>query len=85
MSRSIFDIETVMQQLEVISEQDEDRYSDVPGWSGEIMSWSPDAVLIVFDDSRKEMIWLPVSQLRRSEDGQSIYATNWILEKKGLA
>ncbi len=82
MPRDIFTVPEIMAKLCVISDREESRYSDVPGWQGEVMSWTEAAVLFRFLDNSEE--WLPYSHLRKAEDGRSIYASLWILEQKGL-
>lgn len=82
MARSIFGIQEIMDRMEVISEEEENRYSEIPGWDGEIMSWTDAAVLIY--RSGEADVWMPISQLRKSGDGGDVYASNWIIEQKVL-
>jgi hypothetical protein len=48
------------------------------------MSWTDKAVLLVFGEHADAMRWVPRGQLRKSEDGQSIYASDWILDRLGM-
>lgn len=74
--RSIFSIPSVIEKIEVLEVEDEDMYSDIPNWDGRIEQWTELAVLIGKD-------WFPISQLRKDEDFDIIYASFWILEQKG--
>lgn len=81
--RSIFGWKNIMNDIKEISEREEDDYSDIPGFEGMVtMAPTEKAVCLVI---KGEGVWFPYSQLRKAEDGQSIYASNWILEQKDLA
>jgi hypothetical protein len=77
MSRDIFTIPELMEQIEVLEVEDEDLYSDIPGFEGRIEQWTDKAILV-------KRNWFPISQLRKSEDNDAIYASLWILEQKGF-
>lgn len=77
MSRDIYTIPELMAQIEIIDSEDEDLYSDIPGFKGRIEQWTDKAILI-------KKNWFPISQLRKSEDCDEIYASLWILEQKGF-
>jgi hypothetical protein len=76
MSRDIFTIPDLVEQIETLDPGDEDLYSDIPGFEGRIEKWTDKAILI-------KRVWFPISQLRKSEDGDEIFASLWILEQKG--
>lgn len=86
--RDIFHTPEVMDMLKVITPFEEAKYSDIPSWDGWIENWTTSAVLLHLNMDpprvKQNQYWFPISQLRKAEDGQSIYATIWILEKKGL-
>lgn len=87
MARDIFTIPDVMDKMVVIRIHEEGRYSDIRKWSGEIEEWTEKAVLLRLDISDQppaRQRWIPFSHLRKAADGQSIYASIWILDKKGL-
>jgi hypothetical protein len=86
MSRSIYAENEIMDKIATITESEENRFSDVPGWDGDILASSPASILIECSNKGHPVTetWMPLSQLRKSEDKQSIYASNWILEKKNL-
>jgi len=73
--------EDAIDLLEVITEREERKYSDIPGFDGDIEASTEKALCLVCNGKE---VWFPHSQLRKAEDGQSIYASNWILEQKGL-
>ena len=74
--RSIYSVPSLMLKIEVMEIEDEDIYSEIPDWDGQIEQWTDLAVLI-----GKE--WFPISQLRKTEDDDAIYASLWILDRKG--
>ena len=76
MARSIYSVPSVMEKIEVMEIEDEDIYSEIPNWDGRIEQWTDLAVLIGKD-------WFPISQLKKSEDDDAIYASLWILDRKG--
>jgi len=85
--REIYGISDLMMKIAVIQSFEESKYSDVPKWDGMIDSWTDNAALFHFARSPQRparMNWFPLSQLRRTEDGLSIYASSWILDKKGF-
>lgn len=85
--RIIYEVDDIMQHIAIIQEHEEGKYSDIPRWNGWIESWTDKAVLLHIEEpgrTRQNQHWVPYSQLRKAEDGQSIYATLWILNKKGL-
>ena len=87
MARQIWTNKELLNSIKVIQESEEDNYSEVPGWEGEYMATTPDAILLYIPSHRgrpvKE-VWFPKSQLRLSEDRLSMYAANWLIEAKGL-
>jgi hypothetical protein len=86
MTRTIFEFPEVMRAIALIAETEEGKFSEVAGWDGSIRSHSDKAVLAYIEPKgqKPEQIWLPLSQLRKTEDGYSIYASDWILAQKGL-
>lgn len=84
--RDIFTITELMFRIRVIQAYEEDKYSEVPKWDNLIDSWTDSAVLLHFDKINRPARhnWFPTSQLRKTEDNFSIYASNWILDKKGF-
>jgi hypothetical protein len=76
--REIFKTKAVLEEIKEISEKEEDDYSDIPGFYGEIDNFTDRAVQLKIG---QDYTWFPYSQLRKAEDGQSIYASTW---KKGL-
>lgn len=71
----------VMGKIRVMLEIEEDLYSDIPRWNGTYIHSTESAVLMQIGDKQ---VWLPFSQLRKTDDGLTIYATNWIIDEKGL-
>lgn len=69
-----------------IAQPFDDKYTSIPRWTGWIESWTVSAVLLSFEGDRRpsRLNWFPISQLRRSEDGSTLYASYWILNKKGI-
>lgn len=86
MPRDIYTVPEVMLTLQVIRDAEEDGYSDIPGWDGTVLGWSDKAIKIRAGNKGEPLreVWLPVSQLRKAGDGQSVYASVWILDQKGL-
>ena len=85
MAFDIFKTPHVMRAIATISEQEENRYSDIPGWEGMTgFDTAKGVFLVITKDARTQEIFFPYSQMRKAEDEQSIYASNWILEQKGL-
>jgi hypothetical protein len=84
MARSIFDVQEIMSQMEVISEKEENRFSEIPHWDGSVVSWTDKAVLIAQPSRSSALNWIPMSQLRKSEDNLSVYASFWIIEERKL-
>lgn len=84
MLRDITHVQEVMAKIAVIQEHEESRYSDIPKWDGWIENYTDHAVLLKLDRQSGRNDWFPYSQLRKTEDGKSIYASYWILEQKGL-
>ena len=84
--RDIFSVTELIAKLRVIGSYEEDKFSDVPKWDGNVLSWTDRAVLFSFPgtDRPSRENWFPLSTLRKAEDEQSIYASKWILDKKGL-
>lgn len=82
MAREIYTNHELMERIAVISAAEEDRYSDIPNWDGGYLaeSRSGAAVLLYFRDGRQD--WFPISQLRRTEDKLSLYASYWVLDKR---
>lgn len=87
MAREVWTNARILNSLKTILPSEGDKYSDIPGWEGEYMS-STDAAILLYIPARRGKpsaeIWFPMSQLRIAEDKQSIYASQWILEQKGL-
>lgn len=79
---SLFDVKLILDAIGVISEREENSYSDIPGFTGQMIEWTDRGILLLMEDGSQ--IWFPISQLRKADDEQSIYASNWILEQKGL-
>lgn len=71
----------LLERLQVISDREEDRYSDIPGFGEDVVELRDTSVKLDLGDRK---VWFPLSQLRKAEDDQSIYASKWILEQKGL-
>lgn len=85
MSRSIFTWPIVLSDIAVITEQEESRYSDIPGCEGLCEGFTAAAILLVLMiNDRRQDVWFPFSQLRKAKDGQSVYASDWILAQKNL-
>lgn len=84
--REIYRVSDVMAQIAVIRSFEENKYSDVPRWDGFVSSWTPKAVLLHFTQINRpsRMNWFPYSTLRKTEDDLSVYASIWILGKKGF-
>jgi hypothetical protein len=81
-TRDIFEWKEVLNQIQIISDREEDSYSDIPGWDGQVAYMPTDkAVCLVIKGTN---VWFPFSQLRKAEDNASIYASLWILEQKDL-
>lgn len=80
-----FHVPAIMEKIKIIRDNEESLYSDIPEWNEQIAGWTDAAMLLIFPGraTRREH-WMPYSQLRKSEDGLSVYASNWILEQKGL-
>jgi len=72
---------TALSHVDLITERDEHRYSDIPGFDGDIIDVRPKALCLILEGTPT---WFPISQLRQAGDGQSLYASKWILEQKGL-
>jgi hypothetical protein len=87
MARDIFTNPDIMMLIREITSSEEHKFSDIPGWQGGYMAVSALAVLLWFPDREadKDRYWFPFSQLRKAEDNQSIYASNWIISKCDLA
>jgi len=79
--RDLYTNRDIMDAIPVITDREENKYTDIPGWEGEYTDYTEKAVLLRMPNTT---IWFPFSQLRKAEDGQSIYASNWILEQKGI-
>lgn len=88
MARDIFTNKSLIERLQIISDSEENNYSDIPGWEGGYLAEarSGAAVLLWFPHrkGKDQEHWFPISQLRRAEDNQSIYASNWIIDQKKL-
>jgi len=83
MSMEIHKTPELVKLIPVMQEFEEDKYSDIPKWTGWVENYTESAVLLDVPPRPPRMNWYPVSQLRRTEDGKSLYASNWILGKKG--
>lgn len=79
MATDIFLNKELLAKLDTIEDQDENLYSDVPGWEGQIDGHTNKAIQFIHQDGT--MQWFPISQLRIAGDAQSIYASNWFLNK----
>jgi SNF2-related domain len=81
--REIYGILDLMVHISVIQSFEEDKYSEIPKWDGMVNSWTGNAVLLHFAkvDRPSRLNWFPYSQLRKTEDGLSVYASTWILRK----
>lgn len=87
MAPDVFTVPEVMRAIEPITDREENRYSDIPHWEGSVMSWTDKALCVRVTKRQPDGsydVWLPLSQLRKAGDEQSIYASDWILEQKGL-
>lgn len=81
-SFDLFNESWIIRRISTISEFEEDRYSDIPKWSGQYVTTTQYALLLRLDDGRD--VWVPFTQLRKAEDENSLYASNWILNERGL-
>jgi len=70
----------IISRVQVISDAEESKYSDIPGWEGEYVADTDKAVMLHFPANSSNR-WFPYSQLRKAEDDQSIYASDWFLNK----
>lgn len=86
MAYEIYGNADAMSRIRVIKPSEENLYSEIPGWGGEIRHHTDDAVLLSFNPDRdlRARYWLPFSHLRKTEDNLSIYASDWVLRKTGL-
>lgn len=84
MAREIYSDKNVMALITVISDAEEHKYDEIPGWDGGYTAVGERAVLLFFPNAKEDEIWFPFSQLRKTEDGLSLYASRWILYEKGL-
>ncbi len=84
--REIYGVPKIMNAIKEIKSFEEDRYSEVPKWDGFVVNWTDGAVLLSFTQIERPARenWFPYSTLRKTEDGLTVYASNWILEKKGF-
>lgn len=75
-----------MRHIKVMQSFEEDKFTDIPGWSGDVEHHTGDAVLLYLPNrsSTARKPWVPFSQLRKTGDGLSVYATNWIIDRMGL-
>lgn len=75
-----------MSRIKVMASFEEDKYTDIPDWSGDIEHHTDSAILLYLPNRRptSKKPWVPFTQLRKTEDGLSVYATNWIIERMGL-
>ena len=71
----------LLDRLETVS--DIDKYDDIPGWDGITVVALSDAAALLPCGSPGSEDWLPFSQLACDEQG-NVYATKWLLRKKGL-
>lgn len=74
----------LMRAIAVIEEHEENKFSDIPQWTGWIKNYTDNAVLLEMERGPDRRNWFPYSQLRRTEDGKSLYASDWLIDKKGL-
>jgi hypothetical protein len=72
---------TLLDKLAVISDAEENRYSDIPKWEGLVAHQTDAAVLLLVGGQE---LWFPLSHLRIAEDRQSLYASDWILKQHDL-
>jgi hypothetical protein len=85
MPRSIQSVSQVMRSIAVITEKEEGNFDTIAGWDGEIMSWTDKSVLACLRVNGKyQEVWLPLSQLRKTEDESEIYASFWLKRGKDL-
>ena len=84
MSRYAYKWPELMDKFQVIKEFEEGRYDEIGGWESEVGEYTDKAFLVVFPGtSRKRGGWVPFSQARKAEDGQSIYVANWVQKERG--
>lgn len=88
---SIYDDKEAMSRIQVIRSFEEEKFSEIPAvdgvkWGGMIQHNSGLAVLLGYtpEINLRRKYWLPFSHLRKAEDGLSIYASFWILDRSGL-
>lgn len=74
----IYSMKHVIDRIAVITDSEENKYSDIPGWDGDCLRESDKSVLLNCKSGEK---WFPYSQLRKAEDNQSIYCSTWLLNK----
>lgn len=86
MPRIIYSVPEVMAKIQIIQAFEESKFSDIPKWDGWIDNWTDLAALFNLNipAARRNLFWFPYSHLRKAADDQSIYASFWILDKKGL-
>ena len=86
--RQLLEVPEVMQNIRVITSFEESKFSDIPRWDGWVANWTDKAALLVLrplpPSTSDDKHWFPLGQLRKAADGQSVYATVWILDKKGI-
>lgn len=85
--RDIHSDPEVMAKIAVVRDIEDGMFSTIPGWTGAYMATSPKALLLWFPAKgwRESEVWFPLSQLRKSADGDKIYASNWFLNERGIA
>lgn len=87
MAREIWNNPELLDRFTTILPSEEDSYDEIPGWEGEYMGETHNAVLLYMPMGKGRNAtreWFPYSQLRIAEDRQSLYASQWILKQKGL-
>jgi hypothetical protein len=79
MTMDIFKTPELLDRIAVITDAEENRYTDIPKWDGLVETYTERGVKLLLTNGTG--IWFPLNQLRIAEDRQSLYASNWILEQ----
>lgn len=86
MPRAIYSNAEIMANIQTMTETEDGMFGAIPGWTGEYVADTPNAVLLFLPERswRESEVWFPMRHLRKTSDGQSVYASLWILAQKGL-
>jgi hypothetical protein len=84
--RPIIELPSVMNRIAVVTSKERDDYCLLPGWDGTVVDHTDEAVFIRWRDRPGYLrdVVLPLAQLRKSADGQTVYASQWLVRKEGL-